>query len=93
MMLCFGGFVATAQAQPPNAAGLADGCTSCHGVNGSSVGGIPSIAGHDRAVLVSELQDFRAQKGDATIMNRIIRGYSDAEINALADYFSSTSKP
>jgi cytochrome c553 len=29
----------------------------------------------------------------ATIMNRIARAYTDAELETLADYFSSTRRP
>jgi cytochrome c553 len=79
-----------AQAQQSDARGLADSCMSCHGMNGHSIGGaVPSIAGVDKATLLKALEAFKAGKGDATIMNRIARGYSEAELNALATYFSS----
>jgi cytochrome c553 len=42
---------------------------------------------------VAQLKAFRSQVADATIMNRLARSYNDAEIDALADYFSSVSKP
>jgi cytochrome c553 len=90
-MVCAG--MAIASAASPDAASLADGCTSCHGLNGRSLGQIPSIAGADKARLVAQLKAFRAQAADATIMNRLARSYNDAEIDALADYFSSVSKP
>src|ERR1700678_4133412 len=72
-----------------NAEGLADACTSCHGVGGRSQGFIPSIAGVSKATLLQELKAFRAQTAQATIMNRIARTYSDSELEALADYFST----
>jgi cytochrome subunit of sulfide dehydrogenase len=72
-----------------NAEGLADGCTSCHGVGGRSQGYIPSIAGVSKATLLQELKAFRAQTAQATIMNRIARAYTDSELEALADYFSA----
>ncbi|HXN10411.1 MAG TPA: c-type cytochrome [Steroidobacteraceae bacterium] len=80
-----------ALAAAPDAEGLADACTSCHGIGGHSQGYIPSLAGADRATLLRELQAFRAQTGPATttIMNRIARAYTDAELEALADYFSA----
>ena len=75
-------------------AGLADACTSCHGLNGRSAGAIPAIGGLDRQTIATALHDFRDHKrSDATIMDRIARGYSDAEIDALAEYFSKVSKP
>jgi sulfide dehydrogenase cytochrome subunit len=87
------GVMSIGQAQPPKAAGLADGCTSCHGVMGHSAGRIPSIGGLTRPQLITQLKGFRAQAGNPTIMNRIVRGYSDVEIEALADYFSSVGTP
>jgi cytochrome c553 len=77
------------QAQSPDPVGLADACTSCHGLSGHSRGYIPSISGMDQKTLVAMLQGFKAQQGNPTIMNRIARGYSDAEFEALATYFAS----
>jgi cytochrome c553 len=93
MTLCWSVPVSAGKFEPLNAAGLADACTICHGVNGYSAGGIPSIGGLERARLIGELKAFRAGEGDPTVMSRIARGYSDAEIEALADYFGSVSKP
>jgi sulfide dehydrogenase cytochrome subunit len=80
--------VSAAEAQEDNV-GIADACTSCHGIGGHSQGYIPSLAGVDKSTLLSMLKGFKAQQGNATIMNRIARGYSDAELEALADYFSA----
>jgi len=93
MSLCWSGSVSAAKFEPLNAAGLADACTSCHGVNGHSTGRIPSIGGLERTRLIRELKAFRAGEGEPTVMSRIARGYSDAEIEALGDYFSSVSTP
>lgn len=82
---------------PPAFAADADGlalsqaCTSCHGLEGKGDGAIPALAGQPRDKLVSLMTAFRDQPGDATIMNRLMRGYTDAEIAALADYFSNVS--
>src|ERR1700761_7353196 len=88
-----GGTLTLARADDVDGQALADACTSCHGVDGHSQGSIPSIGGTDKAALLAALQNFKAQKGDATIMNRNARGYSDAELEALADYFSSVKSP
>jgi sulfide dehydrogenase cytochrome subunit len=72
---------------------LADACTSCHGIGGRSRGYIPSLNTASKSALVRDLKSFRDQSKPATIMNRIARGYSDADIDALADYFSSGAKP
>lgn len=76
-------------AQVSNGEALADACTSCHGTDGHSKGYIPSIAGVSKATLLQELKAFRAQSAQATIMNRIARAYTEPELGALAEYFSS----
>jgi cytochrome subunit of sulfide dehydrogenase len=73
-----------------NGEALADACTSCHGIGGRSRGYIPSLAGAKRTDLMRQLLAFRAQTGQATIMNRIARAYTDSELEALAGYFSSS---
>ncbi len=74
---------------PAQAPAIALACASCHGPNGAGQGSIPPIAGHDRAAFVQSWAAFRANERPATIMNRIARGYTDAEVAELADYFSS----
>ena len=68
---------------------LANACTSCHGIEGHSVGATPSLAGQAEAELIAKFKAFRDGTAPATIMNRIARGYTDDEIAALAAYFSS----
>ena len=65
-------------------------CANCHGPNGRSEGGIPTIAGRPESVLLEQLNAFRSPTPPAhtTIMNRLAGGYSDAEIAALARHFS-----
>ena len=84
--------LASASARDLNGEGLADACTSCHGLGGRSRGYIPSIAGVEKAVLLRQLKAFRAQAAQATIMNRIARAYTDPELEALAEYFSATPR-
>lgn len=70
------------------AAMLAAPCGACHGPGGVSPGAIPSIAGLDAATLAARMREFRTAGPEVTIMNRIARGYTDAEIDLLAQYFA-----
>jgi cytochrome c553 len=83
---------ASVSARDPGGEGLADACTSCHGLGGRSLGYIPSIAGVEKTVLLRQLKTFRSQPTQATIMNRIARAYTDSELEALADYFSAAPR-
>jgi cytochrome c553 len=68
---------------------IAANCANCHGTNGVSVGGIPSLAGQSQGALVQALKDFREGKRPATIMHQLSKGYSDAQIELLAAYLST----
>jgi sulfide dehydrogenase cytochrome subunit len=74
-----------ATAQAPLAA---EGCLGCHGPDGKGGPGAAAIAGRDRAELVATMLAFRANERPGTIMGRIARGYTEAEIAAVADHFS-----
>ncbi len=74
-----------ARAQAPL---VAEGCIGCHGPNGAGAGGVPTLAGRDRAELIALMAAFRANERPATIMGRVARGYTEAEIAAAADHFA-----
>jgi cytochrome c553 len=74
---------------PLHGRNLAAACANCHGTNGVSREGIPSLAGRDRADLARQMQDFKAGKRPATVMHQIARGYTDAQIDAIAAYLSA----
>ncbi len=82
--------ISHAEISSADAAVLAGTCASCHGTEGRSPGIVPTIAGRPEAVLRAQLRAFRSEQPipGVTVMDRIAKGYSDAEIDALARYFS-----
>jgi cytochrome c553 len=70
------------------AAYLAANCANCHGTQGKAVGAMPSLAGQPKATIVDAMRAFRDGKRPATIMHQLSRGYSDAQIEAIAEHFS-----
>ena len=70
---------------------IAGACANCHGTDGRSPGGIPSLAGRPAEILKTQMLAFKSESPPpgTTIMNRLAKGYSDAEIEALAQYFST----
>ena len=72
---------------------LAGACANCHGTDGRSPGGIPALAGRPAHVLKTQMLAYKSETPPAgtTIMNRLAKGYSDAEIDALAQHFSKIS--
>ncbi len=81
-----------AAAEDAQARGLAANCTSCHGPGGVSTGGIPSLAGRPKQALLESLQGFKAGTRPATVMHQHAKGYTDAELELLADYFSKQAE-
>jgi sulfide dehydrogenase cytochrome subunit len=81
---------APAQAQDASQArGLAATCFTCHGNEGRSVGGVPpGLAGQSKDYLLQQMKDFQAGKRPATIMHQHAKGYTDAQLELIADYFS-----
>jgi cytochrome c553 len=67
---------------------LALSCASCHGTDGKSPGAIPSIAGTDKKYLYKALLDYKSGKRYGTIMSKHAKGFTDAELEQIAYYFS-----
>ena len=70
---------------------LANGCSSCHGIEGRGGRAIPSLAGLDETRLRERMHEFAKGNARSTVMSRLMAGYSDEEIAALAAYFSRVS--
>jgi cytochrome c553 len=67
-------------------------CAACHGSQGRSLGGIPSINGVDKAQLLQKLLAYKRGELPATVMHQHAKGYSDAELERLADFFSRQAR-
>lgn len=70
---------------------LAANCAACHGTDGRTVGGagIPGLAGMPAAYIAAQLRAFKAGTRPATVMTQLSKGFSDAQIDQLAGYFSA----
>ena len=70
---------------------MASACAMCHGTGGRAVPGssVVALAGKPRAEILQAMAQFRDAQRPATIMHQIAKGYTDAEVAALADYFSA----
>ena len=73
----------------PSAEMFAYTCAGCHGTDGSSVGpSSPHIAGINKEYFIESMQDYKLDKRNPTIMNRIAKAYSDEQIAGMADFFA-----
>ena len=77
-------------AEPP--AGAAS-CSGCHPTSPRVISPVPRLAGVDQAALVRALLEFRSGQRAATVMDRIAKGFTDDEIQALAAWFATQRSP
>ena len=72
-----------------NITGLANTCNNCHGTGGVSAGeAMPSIAGLPEAYLKNILMEWKTGARASANMTRLISGYTDEEIAALASHYA-----
>lgn len=71
------------------AATLVNNCAACHSTDGYSAGpGVPSIAGLSKNYLVKTMKAYRTGERYSSVMSRIAKGYTDTQIDRMADYLS-----
>ena len=64
---------------------LALACSGCHGEAG---GAIVSLDGYSREQLLTSLSAYKADTGGTTVMHRLMRGYSDTDIEAVSAWLA-----
>jgi cytochrome c553 len=82
-------FVAAASAgsavPPPGAAS----CTGCHAASAKVETRVPRIASRNPAEIVAAMEAFRSGQKPATVMDRIAKGFTEAEVRAIADWLGA----
>ena len=77
-----------AAAAPPAGRLLAAQCAQCHGTNGNGRG-FDDLSSESASELYNELSEMKYRTRIESIMDRQARGYTDAQLRAIADYFAS----
>ena len=77
-----------------NARNLASACAICHGTQGVPPTGAPVVplAGMPREHIATQMRAFRDGQRPATVMHQIAKGYTDAQIDAMAAWFASQKR-
>ncbi len=65
---------------------LAASCSGCHGTDGAA---IPVLDDLTADMIAASLKTYRDDAAGSTVMHRLTRGYSDAEIDAIAAYLAA----
>jgi cytochrome subunit of sulfide dehydrogenase len=91
----FAGATASAQSKDQlYVASVAATCATCHGTLGNATSGsaVVSLAGMPAANLMLQMKAFKEGSRPATVMHQLSKGYSDAQIAMVADYFAAQKK-
>ncbi len=76
-----------------NGRNLAAGCAICHGTGGKAVTqNVIPLAGLAREHIAGQMRAFRDGQRPATVMHQIAKGYTDAQIDAMAAWFAAQKK-
>jgi cytochrome subunit of sulfide dehydrogenase len=63
-------------------------CMTCHSAGDAQ---IPALVDRSASRLEGQLLDFKYDRVKVTLMNRLAKGYTDAELAAVAAYLAGSS--
>jgi cytochrome subunit of sulfide dehydrogenase len=73
-------------AEPP---ARATACSGCHPAGSGVETSVPRLAGRKAEEIVAQMRAFRSGQRGATVMDRIAKGYSDAEVETIAEWYEA----
>jgi sulfide dehydrogenase cytochrome subunit len=79
-----GAFAAAAEAPPG-----ASSCSGCHPASAAVQTPVSRLVGRPAAEIVAAMQAFRTGQLPATVMDRIAKGFSEAEIASIAAWYAA----
>ncbi|MCG8442248.1 MAG: hypothetical protein MI723_10615, partial [Caulobacterales bacterium] len=80
------GAPATADGRLSAVAALAAACSGCHSAPAE---GIVSLDGKSAEEIAAALHTYREDEAGGTVMHRLARGYSEAQVDAVAAHLSA----
>ena len=81
-----GGLALQASAQDANLGrNLASNCVTCHGKGATGTG---ILDGMPKDRIVQTMKDFKSGARPATLMHQLAKGYTEHQVELLAEYFS-----
>ena len=66
----------------------ASSCSGCHAARAGVETPVPPLGGRNAAEMTAQMQAFKSGQQKATVMDRIAKGFSDAEIQAIAAWYA-----
>lgn len=77
-----------AAAAGPEAPAGAASCSGCHATGAKVDSAIPRLIGRSAADIAAQMQAFKTGQKPATVMDRLAKGFSDDEIQAIAEWYA-----
>ena len=78
----------------PSMGGPPAGASSCAGCHSSTLDGpVPGLRDRTAENIVVDMQAFRTGAREATVMDRIAKGFSDEETRAIAEWLAAGRDP
>jgi len=65
----------------------ASSCSGCHAARRADTA-VPPLVGRPAADIIAQMQAFKSGQKPATVMDRIAKGFTDAEIQDLANWYA-----
>ena len=81
--------IARAVAASPESPVGAASCSGCHPAKPGVESAVPRLTGRNPEGIVAQMRAFRSGQRAATVMDRIAKGYSDAEVEAIAAWYAA----
>jgi cytochrome subunit of sulfide dehydrogenase len=78
------GALAASPESPPGASS----CSGCHAAKADVDTAVPRLAGRKAADIVAEMRAFKGGEKPSTVMGRIAKGLTDAEVEAIAAWYA-----
>jgi cytochrome subunit of sulfide dehydrogenase len=75
--------LAGASEPPPGASS----CSGCHATRRVDTA-VPPLIGRPAADIIAQMQAFKSGQKPATVMDRIAKGFTDAEIQDIANWYA-----
>lgn len=76
---------ALANDAPPGAVA----CSGCHATSGAAETPVPRVHGMPAAATIAAMEEFRADRKPATVMNRLAKGFTENETRAIAEWLAA----
>lgn len=71
---------------------IADACAGCHGTDARSPGEMPGFSDKAADKIAKALLAYKSGEKEATVMDRVVKGYSDDQLRAIAEEFAARNQ-